>query len=106
MKGEVNYRVWNGTDNQGRARAWTFWECALPVKVQADRSVQDHSMGVDLSFSLQPDSAKKIGVCEDCPSTVGTATKISVQCNQLQCIANVSIGWIIRNEFVQELILE
>ncbi|CAJ1968213.1 unnamed protein product [Cylindrotheca closterium] len=43
---------------QGRAWAWTFWECTLPAKVQADGSVQVHSKGVDLAFNSQPDSAK------------------------------------------------
>jgi len=43
---------------QGRAWAWTFWECVLPAIVQADGSVQVHSKGVDLAFNSQPDSAK------------------------------------------------
>ena len=43
---------------QGRAWAWTFWECIVPATVQQDGSVQVFSKAVDLAFNSQPDSAK------------------------------------------------
>eukprot|EP00980_Cylindrotheca_fusiformis_P004729 scaffold1004_cov105-Cylindrotheca_fusiformis.AAC.12 len=49
----------SGSDQrEGRAWAWTFWECEVPALVQADGSVQVYSKGVDLAFNSQPDSAK------------------------------------------------
>jgi sulfite oxidase len=49
----------NGSDQrQGRAWAWTFWECQVPAVVEEDGSVQVYSKGVDLAFNTQPDSAK------------------------------------------------
>jgi len=67
---------------QGRAWAWTFWECTLPAKVQADGSVMVHSKGVDLAFNSQPDSAKHNWNVRGLTNNSWYSKKISVQPQQ------------------------
>lgn len=64
---------------QGRAWAWTFWECTLPAKVQEDGSVQVHSKGIDLAFNSQPDSAKHNWNPRGLTNNSWYSKKISVQ---------------------------
>jgi len=41
----------------GRAWAWVFWECELPVVVQEDGTVHVASKAVDLAFNVQPEKS-------------------------------------------------
>ena len=41
----------------GRAWAWVFWECELPVVVQEDGTVHVASKAVDMAFNTQPEKS-------------------------------------------------
>lgn len=48
-----------GSDQRfGRAWAWVFWECELPVVVNADGTIDVASKAVDLAFNVQPEDSK------------------------------------------------
>lgn len=45
-----------GSDQRfGRAWAWVFWECEMPVVVNEDGTVHLASKAVDLAFNVQPE---------------------------------------------------
>lgn len=53
----------------GRAWAWTFWECQLPVKVKEDGTVHVASKAIDSAFNVQPEKCDPIwnfrGLCNN-----------------------------------------
>ncbi len=49
--------VQGGDQKFGRAWAWVFWECDVPVDVQEDGTVSLASKAVDMAFNSQPENA-------------------------------------------------
>lgn len=53
----------------GRAWAWTFWECELPVKIQEDGTIHIASKAIDMAFNVQPEKCDHMwnvrGLCNN-----------------------------------------
>jgi sulfite oxidase len=53
----------------GRAWAWTFWECELPVKIQEDGAIHIASKAIDMAFNVQPEKCDHMwnvrGLCNN-----------------------------------------